>query len=122
MCVTELANPELVCKSVSHDDTGTSLHQSQQKSSRPTKSSTGNTSNLAKNKPYNLPLVREKLERYDLSADAKEIIMASWRPGTSKQYKTYLDKWQVYCKEQQIDVIKPGLENAIEFLVSLYHL
>ncbi|CAB4032873.1 Transposon Ty3-G Gag-Pol poly, partial [Paramuricea clavata] len=65
---------------------------------------------------------QEKLERYDLSADAKEIIMASWRPGTSKQYKTYLDKWQVYCKERQIDVIKPGLENGIEFLVSLYHL
>ena len=46
--------------------------------------------------------------------------MASWRPGTSKQYKTYLDNWQIYCRENKIDVFKPGLENAVEFLVTLY--
>ena len=47
---------------------------------------------------------------YDLSNEAKEIIMASWRPGTAKQYKTYLDKWQTYCREKKINVFKPGLE------------
>ena len=47
--------------------------------------------------------------------------MASWRQGTAKQYKTYLDKWQVYCKVNKIDVFKPSLEKAIEFLVMLYN-
>ena len=74
---------------------------------------------MGKDKPHNLPLIWENLEKYDLSADAKAIIMASWRPGTSKQYKTYLDKWQIYCRENKID-FKPGLKTGIEFLVTLY--
>jgi hypothetical protein len=47
--------------------------------------------------------------------------MASWRQGTSKQYKTYLDRWQAYCNEHHLDVFKPRLNNSIEFLVSLYN-
>ena len=77
MCVTELANSELVCESVSHDDTGTNLHQSRRKTSHPTKSPKRNTSNLSKIKPDNRRLIRKKLEKYDLSVDAKEIIVAS---------------------------------------------
>ena len=66
-------------------------------------------------------LIWENLEMYDLSNEAKEIIMASWRPGTAKQYKTYLDKWQIYCRDKKINVFKPGLEKAIEFLVMLFN-
>ena len=75
---------------------------------------------MGKDEHHNLPLIWENLGKYELSTDAKAIIMASWRPGTSKQYKTYLDKWQIYCRENKIDVFKPGLVNAIEFLVTLY--
>ena len=46
--------------------------------------------------------------------------MASWREGTSKQYHTYLGKWNQYCRDKNIDVFQPGVTNGIEFLVSLY--
>ena len=46
--------------------------------------------------------------------------MASWRSGTTKQYQTYLSKWQEFCNEHELDTFEPGIENAIEFLVTLY--
>ena len=46
--------------------------------------------------------------------------MASWRAGTSKQYQTYLKRWQQYCIEKNIDVFQAGVNNGVEFLVSLY--
>lgn len=46
--------------------------------------------------------------------------MASWREGTSKQYKTYLDRWQSFCDSKNVDVFQPGVGNGVEFLVSLY--
>ena len=48
------------------------------------------------------------------------MLMASWREGTSKQYQTYLGRWQQYCRDKNIDVFQPGITNGIEFLVSLY--
>ena len=46
--------------------------------------------------------------------------MASWREGTSKQYQTYLSKWQQYCRERNIDAFEPGITNGIEFIVSCW--
>ena len=76
---------------------------------------------MAENKPQSLPLIRESLDKYELSPGAKDILMASWRSGTTKQYQTYLRKWQEYCEEHKLDKFKPGTGNAIEFLVSLYN-
>ena len=42
------------------------------------------------------------------------------REGTSKQYQTYLSKWQQYCRERNINIFEPGITNGIEFIVSLY--
>ena len=37
--------------------------------------------------------------------------------GTSKQYQTYLTKWQQYCIERNIDVFELGVSNDIEVIV-----
>ena len=63
---------------------------------------------------------RKSLERYDLSSSAQEILMASWRSGTSKQYQSYLNRWKSYCQEHNVDLFNPDLKYPIEFLVSLY--
>ena len=76
---------------------------------------------MGKTKSSGLPLVRKSLDRYELSSRAKDILMASWRSGTTKQYQTYLGKWQDFCNKHELDTIEPGIENAIEFLVSLYN-
>ena len=46
--------------------------------------------------------------------------MASWRSGTTKQYRTYLNKWENYCLERKVDLLNLDLKQPIKFLASLY--
>ncbi len=46
--------------------------------------------------------------------------MSSWRAGTSKQYNTYLNKWEQYCDRNKLSKFNPGLDEAIEFLTLLF--
>lgn len=75
---------------------------------------------MAQTEPPNLSLIRESLAKYNLSSSAKDVLMASWREGTSKQYHTYLKRWRQYCDDKDIDLFQPGVHNGVEFLVSLY--
>ena len=121
MRVTRVANPGLVPQSAVDDSARSSTHQGKAGLTKSTEPSFGSSSNLAQTKSDGLPLVREKLNLYNLSDKAKDIVIASWRRGNVKQYRTYLKKWQQYCSDNEYDVYKPGLHNAIEFLVMLYH-
>ena len=67
-----------------------------------------------------MPLVRKTLNTKNLSSAAKEIIMASWRPGTGKQYHSYLGRWEKFCAQKTIVVEEASVENGIDFLASLY--
>ena len=46
--------------------------------------------------------------------------MASWRPGTKKQYSTYLNKWLEFCSKRTIDYSSPKISEAVEFLMTLH--
>ena len=46
--------------------------------------------------------------------------MASWRDSTKKQYAGYLEKWQSYCSEQNIDSFSPTIEQVLHYLTELY--
>ena len=50
----------------------------------------------------NMPLIRKKLNNKNLSSTAEEIIMASWRSGTGKQYHSYLERWEKFCSQNAI--------------------
>ena len=50
-----------------------------------------------------LPLIREQLTNHNMSQTATDIIMASWRSGTSKQYQTYLKRWEKYCQSKDLE-------------------
>ena len=70
---------------------------------------------------HSLSLVRKKLINTNnkLSNASQDIILASWRDGTAKQYKTYLVRWEAYCSSNKLDMLNPGIENAIEFLTDI---
>ena len=51
-----------------------------------------------------------------------QVAMSSWRRGTQKQYHTYITKWVDFCHQRQINYYKPGLNNALQFLHTLYEL
>ena len=70
--------------------------------------------------PLNMPLVRKTLNTKNLSSSAKEIIMASWHPGTGKQYHSYLGRWEKFCAQKAIVVEDANIENGVDFLPSLY--
>ena len=77
----------------------------------------GDSPSVAQAQPYGLPLIRDSL---DLSLSAKEVLMGSWRTGTTKQYQTYLTKWLSYCNEYAVDVFRSGVNQGVEFLVTLF--
>ena len=44
---------------------------------------------------------------------AAEIIMRSWRFGTKKQYRTYLQRWHIFCDLRKINPVCGTIENGI---------
>jgi hypothetical protein len=49
-----------------------------------------------------LPLIRKQLITQGLSDGTIQIIMASWRQATGKQYQCYLLKWISFCQDNGI--------------------
>ena len=84
---------------------------------KPTRTDTSLTQQA---RPLNVPLVRKTLNTKNLSSAAKEIIMASWQPGTGKQYHSYLGRWVKFYAQKTIVVEEAGVKNRIDFLASLY--
>ena len=117
---TRMANPKLVPQVNATTGRTTSTSQGQ-KSPSPTPSTPQDGSSFAcQPSSFGVPLIRESLNQHDLSDITKDVLLASWRTGTIKQYRTYLNKWQQYCQEKNLDVFNPGVDNAIEFLSSLF--
>ncbi len=46
--------------------------------------------------------------------------MASWRQGTHKKYGSYLERWKMYCLENDISLFQPEVQQKVEFLTKLY--
>ena len=67
-----------------------------------------------------MPLVREQLQKLGLSPDTIDILMASWRKSTRKQYATYLSRWVTYCKNKQLDVTHATINDGLDVLTLLY--
>ena len=55
-----------------------------------------------------------------LSQDAQNVVASSWRPGTIKQYKTHLDKWNVYCADKHISPYFASVVDGINFLSNCF--
>lgn len=67
-----------------------------------------------------LSLIRQTLIGHGLSTTAKDIIMASWRTGTTKQYDVYLKRWEQFCQSKEINRLDASVENGIAFLAALF--
>ena len=64
--------------------------------------------------------IRKALSHYILLTEEKEILAASWRAGTQKQYGTPIRRWEWFCSQQNIHPFSPFIESIIEFLTTLY--
>lgn len=83
-------------------------------------SNTGATPTVQEVKPDGVSTLRSSFRQFNLSTEVTDILMASWRAGTKKQYKTYLEKWLLFCHEREVDYCSPPISAALEFLMGLY--
>ena len=67
-----------------------------------------------------LSVVRKFLQEQKVSSRATNIIMASWRQGTQKQYNMYIKKWFYFCDKRKISKFQTSVEVVLEFLTELY--
>lgn len=68
-----------------------------------------------------LSVVRQELQAKGFSTQAQELMLASWRPGTKKQYDVYIKKWINYSSRRGINPTEPAVKDIIEFLTGLFH-
>ena len=49
-----------------------------------------------------------------------KFMLHAWRSGTKKQYAVFLQRWDVYCAQENIQVFAPILGNILQFLWELF--
>lgn len=76
--------------------------------------------NPTDNKDISRICLGEKIkEREDINITTRELLLASWKQGTHKQYQVYLNKWQLYCKDLSLST-DITIGNVLNFLTSLF--
>lgn len=113
---SELANTTLLFKS--HGNVGQSTTSSSMATTVTSAStrSSSSASTVSKASTVGMQIIRKSLEGEKISGHSADIILASWRSGTQKQYQTYINKWLNYCCERELD----SLAGVIQFLTSLF--
>lgn len=79
-----------------------------------------NSSITKSNAPDSMSTIRRNYESEGISRNATNIILASWRRSTQKQYATYISKWILFCDKRKINSVCPTLNQVLEFLNSLF--
>jgi site-specific recombinase XerD len=70
-------------------------------------------------RPDGLELIREAFRESGLTGEFTDFIMLSWREGTLKQYKTYLNKF-VKFSGSHVDIRKPRIKDILDFLFHMF--
>ncbi|KAK2561652.1 hypothetical protein P5673_015004 [Acropora cervicornis] len=85
-----------------------------------TSTASGNTSTSQEARTSCLPLVRDLLSDQGISKEASKLILKSWRTGTQKQCRTYLERWKLFCPSRKVNPLCGTVTNGIDFLVTQY--
>ena len=65
-------------------------------------------------------IIRDSLGRQGIQGNAADLILASIRKSTLKQYGTYIQKWLVFCAGRKSDPLCPPMSDILDFLTELY--
>ena len=68
-----------------------------------------------------LQVMRQHFENRGLSRRTVDIIRASWRASTCKQYQVYITQWRRFCHSRNTSYLQAEVETVLEFLSSLFH-
>ena len=120
MCIAQLAHASMVPSGDENSHLRERQPSGKQISPAPPKPTRCEPSTMQATLPPSLSLIRQTLIGHGLSTKANDIIMASWRTGTTKQYDVYLKRWEQFCQSKGIDRLDASVENDIDFLATLF--
>ncbi len=115
-----MANTALVPNSVENADCSSSISQTEEQSFIVSSSPISATPASTQITSDGMSCVRQTCSEQGISGRAVDIIMASWRSGTQKQYSSYIRRWLPFCEEKSCDSLTAHVNIVIEFLTSLY--
>ena len=78
------------------------------------------TPDVGKDDSDGLSIIRKTLKNGGFQDDTINIILASWRPSTKRQYKTYLQKWIQFCNKKTLNPCAAEIRPILAFLTDLY--
>lgn len=81
----------------------------------------GSTSNHETHKTGGLSSLRKQLRERGISEEGTDIIMASWKPGTKKQYRPHINRWKTFCCRRNLNPLNPSVTDIINFLSETFH-
>lgn len=64
--------------------------------------------------------LRQRYRSCQLSHKATEIIMASWRPKSSKSYDSLYGKWVRWCDQRNTNPVSGPIGDVVNFLANLF--
>ena len=73
------------------------------------------TSTTQESSSDGMSCVRGSFSHYHFPEEVTDILMASWRKGTKKQYAICVKKWKAFCRERKINCYSPPLSDALNF-------
>ena len=76
--------------------------------------------NTPQNKNHGRNSIGKNIDNLKINTTAKNLLLASWKPSTHRQYSVHISKWENYCKEQNLDCVTPDIEHVVNFLTHLY--
>ena len=68
-----------------------------------------------------VPSIWDTLRQQGIHANAADIIIASWKPCTGKQYHPHIRRWSQFCIRGNICPLAPSLANIINVLRETFH-
>ena len=120
MCVAQLAHASMVPSGNENGNLRECTPSGKKISAAPSQPTRCDPPTSQTTLPPSLSLIRKTLIGQGISTEAKDIIMASWRTGTTKQYNVYLRRWEQFCQSKEINRLDASVENGIDFLATLF--
>lgn len=62
----------------------------------------------------------EQLRERGISEASTAIVLASWKPGTRKQYQPHITRWTQFCDKWHVSPYHPSVVNILNFLAETF--
>ena len=67
-----------------------------------------------------LQTLREALCHQGIPTNAQKLVIESWRNSTRKSYAPYIKSWTTFCRQQNITIFSPSINDVLTFLSNLH--